>query len=183
MTRRFLVTAALPYSNGRLHVGHIAGAYLPADTYVRYLRATGASVRFICGSDDNGVAALKTAREQGRDVEELTAHFNALQKNDFRGLGIEFDIYGGTHQPEFVSIHERFSQDFFTRIHDKGYFTKRSARQLYDTEAEQFLPDRFVKGTCPNCKSPNAFGDQCEDCGRAIDQISLIDPVSVLTSE
>jgi len=179
--RRFLVTAALPYSNGRLHVGHIAGAYLPADTYVRYLRASGADVRFICGSDDNGVAALKTAREQNRTVEELTAHFNQSQKRDFDGLGIEFDIYGGTHQPDYVEIHERTSQELFLKIFEKGYFTKRKTNQLYDAQAGQFLPDRFVKGTCPHCGSPNAFGDQCENCTRSLDQIDLIDPVSVMT--
>lgn len=179
--RRFLVTAALPYSNGRLHVGHIAGAYLPADTYVRYLRATGADVRFICGSDDNGVAALKTAREKGMEVTALTAHFNKCQQTDFAGLGIQFDIYGGTHQPEYVQLHEKFSQDFFLEIHKKGLFTKRTDRQLYDTEAKQFLPDRFVRGTCPHCKSDKAFGDQCEGCGRALDQITLVDPVSVMT--
>ncbi len=180
-TQRYLVTAALPYSNGRLHVGHVAGAYLPADTYVRYLRATGADVCFICGSDDNGVAALKTAREQDRTVEELTGHFNASQQADFSGLGIEFDTYGGTHQPGFVDTHEKFSQELFLKIHDKGFFTKRTGKQLYDVKAEQFLPDRFVKGKCPNCGSDKAFGDQCEDCGRAVDQIALIDPVSVLT--
>ena len=179
--RRFLITAALPYSNGRLHVGHIAGAYLPADTYVRYLRATGAAVRFICGSDDNGVAALKTAREQGRSVEELTAGYNACQQADFAGLAIEFDIFGGTHQPDYVKYHEEFSQNFFLKIYDKGLFTKRPTKQLYDAEAGQFLPDRFVRGTCPHCGSENAFGDQCEGCGRAIDQISLLDPVSVMT--
>jgi methionyl-tRNA synthetase len=179
--RRFLVTAALPYSNGRLHVGHIAGAYLPADTYVRYLRATGAEVRFICGSDDNGVAALKTAREQNRTVEELTAHFNASQKRDFEGLGIRFDIYGGTHQPAYVRVHERFSQDFFLAIHRKGLFTKRTTQQLYDVQAGQFLPDRFVRGTCPHCGSDNAFGDQCENCGRSVDQHSLLNPVSMMT--
>ncbi len=181
MARRFLVTAALPYSNGRLHVGHIAGAYLPADIYVRYLRATGADVRFICGSDDNGVAALKTAREEGRPVEELTAHYNASQRRSFAGLGIRFDVYGGTHQPDYVRIHERFSQEFFRKIYDKGLFTKRTSRQLYDVQAEQFLPDRFVKGTCPHCKSENAFGDQCEGCGRTLEQTSLINPVSVMT--
>jgi len=180
-SRKFLVTAALPYSNGRLHVGHIAGAYVPADTYVRYLRATGADVRFICGSDDNGVAALKTAREMGESVEKLTAHFNACQKRDFDGLNIKFDIFGGTHQPDYTSTHEKFSQNLFLKIHEKGLFTKRSTKQLYDTEAEQFLPDRFVKGTCPHCKSENAFGDQCEGCGRAIDQLSLINPISVMT--
>ena len=180
-TRRFLITAALPYSNGRLHVGHIAGAYLPADTYVRYLRATGSDVRFICGSDDNGVAALKSAREQKRTVEELTGHFNASQQRDFAGLGINFDIFGGTHQPGYTETHERFSQELFLKIHAKGFFTKRSTKQLYDVEAEQFLPDRFVRGTCPHCKSDNAFGDQCENCGRSVDQISLINPKSVLT--
>ncbi len=179
--RRFLVTAALPYSNGRLHVGHIAGAYLPADTYVRYLRAAGADVRFICGSDDNGVAALKTAREQNRSVEELTAHFNQAQARDFRGLGIEFDIYGGTHQPEYVTVHERFSQDFFLKIHAKGLFVKRKTKQLFDVPAGQFLPDRFVRGKCPHCGSDNAFGDQCEECGRAMDQQTLIDPISLMT--
>jgi methionyl-tRNA synthetase len=179
--RRFLITAALPYSNGRLHVGHIAGAFLPADTYVRYLRATGADVQFICGSDDNGVAALKTAREQGRSVEELTAHFNAAQRRDFAGLHIDFDVYGGTHQPGFVELHERFSQDFFLKIHAKDLFTKRKTLQLFDTEAGQFLPDRFVRGTCPHCNSDNAYGDQCENCGRSVDQTSLLNPVSVMT--
>ncbi|GMU37179.1 MAG: methionine--tRNA ligase [Phycisphaerae bacterium] len=181
MTRRFLVTAALPYSNGRLHVGHIAGAYLPADIYVRYLRATGAEVRFICGSDDNGVAALKTAREEGKPVEELTAFYNDSQRRAFDGLNIRFDIYGGTHQPGFVETHERFSQDFFRKIYDKGLFTKRTSKQLFDVQAQQFLPDRFVKGTCPHCKSENAFGDQCEGCGRTLEQIALLNPVSVLT--
>ena len=180
-SRRLLVTAALPYSNGPLHVGHIAGAYLPADTYVRYLRATGADVRFICGSDDNGVAALKTAREKNTSVEELTAKFNASQKRDFAGLGIEFDVYGGTHQPDHVATHERFSQDFFLKIHEKGLFAKRTGKQLFDTEASQFLPDRFVRGVCPHCGSDKAFGDQCEECGRAVDQPTLINPVSLMT--
>lgn len=179
--RQFLITAALPYSNGRLHVGHIAGAYLPADIYVRYLRATGADVRFICGSDDNGVAAIKTAREQNRTVEELTAHFNQSQKQSFDGLGITFDIYGGTHQPDYVELHEKLSQEFFLRIHDKGFFNKKKTRQLYDVEAKQFLPDRFVKGTCPKCKSNNAFGDQCESCGESLDALDLIKPVSTMT--
>lgn len=181
-SRRFLVTAALPYSNGPLHVGHVAGAYLPADTYVRYLRATGADVRFICGSDDNGVAALKTARQQGRSVEELTAFFNESQKRDFAGLGIVFDIYGGTHQPGYVETHEKFSQELFLKIHEKGFFTKRKTTQLYDTKLEQFLPDRFVRGTCPHCGSDKAFGDQCEECGRSVDQTALIDPISTETN-
>jgi methionyl-tRNA synthetase len=182
MTRgQYLVTAALPYSNNRLHVGHIAGAYLPADIYVRYLRARGCRVRFICGSDDNGVAALKSAREAGISVEELTAKFNKSQRESFEGLGIKFDIYGGTHQPEFVETHKRLSQEFFLRIHEKGLFTKKTTRQLYDTEAGQFLPDRFVVGTCPDCGFESAYGDQCENCNRVMEQTKLINPKSTMT--
>ncbi len=186
--RRFLVTSGLPYSNGRLHVGHVAGAYLPADTYVRYLRARGDEVRFICGSDDNGVAGLISARKEGRSVEELTAYYNARQAADFAGLGIEFDIYGGTHQPGFVDSHNRISQDMFRVIHDKGFFVKKTTRQLYDTQANQFLPDRYVKGTCYHtmpdgtpCGYKEAYGDQCEHCGSMIDPIQLINPVSTVT--
>jgi methionyl-tRNA synthetase len=186
--RRFLVTSGLPYSNGRLHVGHIAGAYLPADTYVRYLRARGEEVRFICGSDDNGVASLISARKEGRSVEDLTAHYNAGQMAAFDGLGIRFDIFGGTHQPGFVERHEQISQEIFKTIHDHGYFEKRLTEQLYDTEAKQFLPDRYVKGTCyhkkqdgSDCLFSDAFGDQCESCGNAIEPLKLIDPVSTIT--
>jgi len=186
--RRYLVTSGLPYSNGRLHVGHIAGAYLPADTYVRYRRARGDEVRFICGSDDNGVAALISARNEKRSVVELTAMYNARQAADFRGLGIEFDIYGGTHQPAFVELHEKLSQEMFLAIERQGLFTKKVTEQLYDVEAKQFLPDRYVTGTCYHnradgtpCRSDRAFGDQCEDCGNAIDPMLLIDPRSDIT--
>ncbi|MFQ5490444.1 MAG: methionine--tRNA ligase, partial [Phycisphaerae bacterium] len=181
--QRFLITAALPYSNNRLHVGHVAGAYLPADIYVRFLRAYHGRdrVRFICGSDDNGVAALKSAREEGITVEALTAKYNAAQQRAFDGLGIKFDIYGGTHQPGFAEMHEKLSQGFFLKIYDQGLFTKRTIQQLYDTEANQFLPDRFVKGTCPHCAYEEAHGDQCENCGRAMDQTTLKNPVSTMT--
>jgi methionyl-tRNA synthetase len=186
--RRYLVTSALPYSNGRLHVGHIAGAYLPADTYVRFLRARGDDVRFVCGSDDNGVAALISAAKEGTSVEELTARYNQRQAADFEGLGIRFDIYGGTHQPGFTERHEQLSQAFFRRIHEKDLFVKKTTEQLYDTKAGRFLPDRYVKGTCYHntddgkpCNFPEAFGDQCEHCGNAIDPMLLIDPVSEIT--
>ena len=112
-TRRFLVTAALPYANGHLHVGHIAGAYLPADTYVRYRRARGDEVCFVCGSDDHGVACLISARQEGTPVEELTSHYRAHQLADFEGLGIHFDIYGGTHHPEILQLHNKLSQGSF----------------------------------------------------------------------
>ncbi|MGQ9652299.1 MAG: methionine--tRNA ligase [Phycisphaerae bacterium] len=180
--RRFLITSALPYSNGRLHVGHIAGAYLPADTYVRYLRARGDEVRFICGSDDNGVASLISARKEGKSVEELTAFYNARQAADFAGLGIRFDIYGGTHQPRFVDLHNRVSQGFFRVIHQKGYFVKKTTMQLYDVQANQFLPDRYVKGKCYNCGAEGAYGDQCEACGVSIDPMKLINPISTITN-
>lgn len=188
MSQQFLVTAALPYSNGRLHVGHIAGAYLPADTYVRYLRAQGKDVRFICGSDDNGVTALIAARKEGIPVEQLTAHYNTLQRDHFAQLGIQFDVYGGTHQPDFVKLHTRISQEIFRAIHDKGYFEKRETLQLYDSSAGQFLPDRYVRGTCYHhradgtvCGYPEAYGDQCEFCGNAIDPLKLVNPVSTIT--
>lgn len=188
MSRRFLVTSGLPYSNGRLHVGHIAGAYLPADTWVRYLRARGDDVRFICGSDDNGVASLISAKKENRPVEELTAHYNARQIADFEGLGIDFDIFGGTHQPGFVERHVEMSQGFFRAIHDKGLFVKRTTEQLFDVEARQFLPDRYVQGTCYHlrpdgnpCRYDKAYGDQCESCGNAIDPIRLIEPRSTIT--
>jgi methionyl-tRNA synthetase len=186
--RKFIVTSGLPYSNGRLHVGHIAGAYLPADTWVRYLRARGDEVRFICGSDDNGVASLISATKEGRPVQQATADYNARQARDFRGLGIEFDIFGGTHQPEFVGRHVQISQEFFREIHEKGYFVKKTVDQLYDVDAGRFLPDRYVKGTCYHlrtdgtpCESPDANGDQCEACGNAIDPMLLENPVSVIS--
>ncbi|MCH7700068.1 MAG: methionine--tRNA ligase [Planctomycetes bacterium] len=179
--RRFLITSGLPYSNGRLHVGHVAGAYLPADIYVRYLRATGAEVRFICGSDDNGVANLMAARKENTTPQELSTRYHASQQRDFAGLGIEFDIYGGTHQPDYVELHNRISQELFLSIHKKGLFTKKRTKQLFDTETNMFLADRYVKGTCPHCKKASAFGDQCEDCGAQIDPLTLIDPVSTVT--
>lgn len=186
--RKFIVTSALPYSNGRLHVGHVAGAYLPADSYVRYLRSRGDEVRFVSGSDDNGVASLISAKKEGRSVEELTRHYRELQRKDFAGLGIEFDIFGGTHQPEFVERHTQISQAFFRTIHDKGYFAKHVSEQLYDTEAEQFLPDRYVQGGCYHlrddgtpCGYKEAYGDQCESCGKAIDPIRLIEPRSTIS--
>lgn len=183
MPKRYLVTAALPYSNNRLHVGHIAGAYLPADTYVRYLRACGHDVCFVCGSDDNGVAIEISAFQENSTPEQIAIHYHDCQARDFAGLGIEFDVYGGTHHPDYVALHERFSQDFFRRIHDKGYFAKRRTKQLYDRKAERFLPDRFVRGTCHHCGYDQATGDQCEACGQMIEPLLLKNPVSVITKE
>lgn len=183
MPRRYLVTAGLPYSNGRLHVGHIAGAYLPADTYVRYLRACGRAVRFICGSDDNGVAIEIAALKSGRTPQEIATHFHQRQQKDFAGLNIEFDVYGGTHQPGYVETHERFSQEFFRRIYDQGYFTKQRTKQLYDPQAQRFLPDRYVRGKCHHCGAPGATGDQCDNCGQMIDPLLLVEPVSEISGQ
>lgn len=186
--RRFLVTAALPYSNGRLHVGHIAGAYLPADIYVRYLRSNGDDVRFICGSDDNGVAIEISSRKENTTPAELSARYNSQQRKDFDGLGVCFDIYGGTHQPEYVELHTKLSQEFFNAIHENGHFVKKTTEQLFDAKANQFLPDRYVTGKCYHnlpdgtpCGNPRANGDQCEQCGQGIDPLKLIDPISTIT--
>jgi methionyl-tRNA synthetase len=183
MSQRYLVTAGLPYSNGRLHVGHIAGAYLPADIFVRYLRACGRDVLYICGSDDNGVAIEISAVKEGKTPQEISSHFHARQKADFDGLNISFDIYGGTHQPAFQAMHERFSQEFFRRIHERGYFVKKQAKQLYDAKAKRFLPDRYVHGACPQCGATEVTGDQCDQCRWVVDPLLLKSPISVITGE
>lgn len=181
MARKFMITGALPYSNGRLHVGHVAGAYLPADIYVRYLRARGEDVRFVCGSDDHGVAIPITAAKEGKTPQEVSSFYNGRQKADFDGLGITFDIYGGTHQPGFAEGHAAFSQHFFKKVFDNGYFTKKTTKQLYDVKAAKFLPDRYVKGSCPFCNHANAYGDQCENCGKGLDPLMLGNPISTIT--
>lgn len=183
MPKRYLVTCGLPYSNNRLHVGHIAGAYLPADTFVRYMRAKGEEIRFVCGSDDNGAAIEISAMKSGQTPQEISTHYHELQKANFESLGIEFDVYGGTHQPHYQQTHEELSQDFFRRIEEKGYFSKKTTKQLYDPKAKRFLPDRYVRGTCHHCGNPDANGDQCDHCGKMIDPLLLIDPVSKITPD
>ncbi len=183
MATRYLVTAGLPYSNGRLHVGHIGGQIRPADTFVRYQRACGREVRWICGSDDNGVAIEISALKAGKSPQEISTFYHNRQKADFAGLRIDFDIYGGTHQPGFVELHERLSQEFFLRIHEKGYFTKKKTRQLYDPKAGRFLPDRYVRGICHHCGDHETYGDQCDRTGKIIDPLLLKNPVSVITGE
>ncbi len=175
--RKFTVTAALPYSNGRLHVGHIAGCYLPADTFVRYLRSRGEDVAFICGSDDYGVPVALTARKEGKTPRQVSDHYRKVQKADFKGLGIEFDTYGGTSKPP----HDEISRQFFLKAHENGYLEKRRQKQLFDPEAQMFLPDRYVEGICHHCQSPDARGDQCETCGRQIDPELLEQPRSTVT--
>lgn len=176
--KRVLITAGLPYSNGPLHVGHIAGCYLPADTYVRYLKLKGTPVRFICGSDDYGVAIMLTAEREGKTPREVAQYYNERQRAAFEGLGIDFDIYSGTSSCPF---HTEASQEFFQKVYDKGYFEKIETSQYFDESRNVFLPDRFVKGTCGYCQAPNQNGDQCENCGKTLDVDSLIDAISVFS--
>jgi methionyl-tRNA synthetase len=178
--RRVLVTSALPYSNGRLHVGHIAGAYLPADIYARYLRLRGVNVRFICGSDDHGVANMITASKEQKTPRQVAEFYNHKQKEDFDGLGISFDIYGATCSNPF---HAKTSQDLFLSLYQKGCFEKQRTRQFYDEARAMFLPDRFVKGVCGYCGTADQNSDQCENCGKILDTETLQQARSVLSGE
>lgn len=176
--RRVLVTAGLPYSNGRLHVGHLGGAYIPADIYVRYLRLTGAEVRYVCGSDDYGVAIMLTADREGKTPREVADFYRAKQVEDFGGMQISFDHYSGTSSNRF---HAQASQDFFLSLYKRGYFEKQTSRQFFDERKEVFLPDRYVKGACGYCGTPEQAGDQCENCGKVLDIDTLKNPVSVMS--
>lgn len=178
--RKLLVTAALPYSNGRLHVGHIAGCYLPADIYVRFQRLQGREVLFICGSDDHGVAIVMTSEKEGRTPAETARFYHDSHEDDFQRLGIAFDTYGATSQNPH---HFAFSQEFFSALNEKGYLEKKTSRQFFDETRDMFLPDRFVKGTCGYCGALEQNGDQCEECGKALDVDHLSDAVSVISGE
>jgi methionyl-tRNA synthetase len=178
--RKVLITAGLPYSNGRLHVGHLAGCYIPADIYARYLRLTAADVRFVCGSDDHGVAIMLSAEKEGKTPAEIANFYREKQSEDFKALGINFDIYSGTSVNPY---HAKASQDFFRTLYDKGYLEKGSTRQFYDEARAAFLPDRYVKGTCGFCGTRDQNGDQCESCGKVLDVDSLKDAKSVLSGE
>lgn len=176
--RRVLVTAGLPYSNGRLHVGHLGGAHIPSDIYVRYLRLAGANVRFICGSDDYGVAIMLAAEKEGRTPREVADFYRAKQVEDFAGMEMSFDHYSGTSSNP---LHAKTSQDFFLALYKKGYFEKQSSRQFYDERKAVFLPDRYVKGTCGFCGTVEQAGDQCESCGKVLDVDTLKDATSVMS--
>jgi methionyl-tRNA synthetase len=178
MSKRLLVTAGLPYSNGRPHVGHIAGCYLPGDIYVRFERMRGRDVRYVCGSDDHGVAIMIAAEKEGKTPAELSAFYNQKQQAAFKGLGIEFDVFGSTSQ---TPQHAPMSQSFFKAIHDKGYFEKITSQQFYDESKDMFLADRYVQGTCTYCNTPDQHGDQCENCGKLLDVDHLKDARSVLS--
>ncbi len=175
--KRHTVTAALPYANGPLHIGHIAGAYLPADIYVRNLRQRGKEVLFICGSDEHGAAITIRAMKEGTTPRAIVDKYHALMGQAFQDFGIHFDIYDRTSS----ELHRETSQGFFLKLLENGAFSVQEEQQYYDEEAKQFLADRYIMGTCPSCGNPDAYGDQCEKCGSALSPKDLIDPRSTLS--
>jgi methionyl-tRNA synthetase len=171
------VTAALPYANGPIHIGHLAGVYLPADIYVRFLRTRGREVIFVCGSDEHGVPITIRARNEGVNPQEIVDKYHAIIGKSFSEMGISMDIYSRTSN----EIHKQTSQEFFTDLYDKGSFTEVETEQFYDAEAKQFLADRYITGTCPVCSNPGAYGDQCERCGSTLSPDELLEPKSALS--
>lgn len=177
MSKRYTITAALPYTNGPLHIGHMAGVYVPADIYARYLRLKGHDVAFICGSDEHGVPITIKAKNEGVTPQDIVDHYNANIKASFKEFGISFDNYSRTS----AKIHHETASEFFTTLHAKGEFIEETNAQLYDAEAGQFLADRFVVGTCPKCGNDESYGDQCEACGTSHNATDLIKPKSAIT--
>ena len=175
--KRYLVTSALPYANGQKHIGHLAGAYIPADIYVRYLRAQKRDVVFVCGSDEHGTAIPIQAMKEGTTPQAIIDKYHVLMKENFEDLSISFDIYDRTSNP----VHHETTQEFFTYLNDRGELEIKETEQYYDEEAKTFLADRYIKGTCPNCGFESAYGDQCEKCGTALSPDELINPVSTLS--
>ena len=175
--KRTLVTSALPYANGPVHIGHLAGVYVPADIYVRYLRMRGEDVLYVCGSDEHGVPITIKARQQGCTPQDIVDKYHKIIKDSFSGLGINFDIYGRTSS----EVHEKNASDFFRKLYDEGKFITRESEQYYDPEAKTFLADRYIVGTCPKCGAEGAYGDQCEKCGSTLSPEELINPKSKLS--
>ena len=177
MSKRFTITAALPYTNGPLHIGHLAGVYVPADIYARYMRLKGHDVAFICGSDEHGVPITIKAKKEGVSPQDIVDHYNSNIKSSFKDFGISFDNYSRTS----AKIHHDTASDFFTKLYTKGEFVEETNAQLYDSKASQFLADRFVVGTCPKCGNEESYGDQCEACGTSHNATDLLNPKSAIT--
>jgi len=175
--KRYTITAALPYTNGPVHIGHLAGVYVPADIYARYLRLKGADVAFVCGSDEHGVPITIKAKKEGITPQQVVDKYHEIIKTSFQDFGITFDNYSRTS----AKIHHDTATEFFTNLHNKGEFIEEVTEQLYDTEANQYLADRFVVGTCPKCGNTESYGDQCEACGTSHNATDLIDPKSAIT--
>ncbi len=177
--KRYTITAALPYTNGPIHIGHLAGVYIPSDIYARYLRTQGKDVAFICGSDEHGVAISMKAKKEGISPQEVIDKYDGIIRKSFIDFGISFDNYSRTSS----QIHHETAQAFFKKLHDNGDFIEQETQQLYDEKANQFLADRFVVGTCPKCQNPEAYGDQCESCGSTWNATDLINPKSTITGD
>jgi methionyl-tRNA synthetase len=177
--KRYTITAALPYTNGPIHIGHLAGVYVPSDIYARYLRLQGKDVAFICGSDEHGVAISMKAKKEGISAQEVIDKYDGIIRKSFVDFGISFDNYSRTS----AKIHHDTAQEFFRKLYDNGDFIEEVTEQLYDAKADQFLADRFVTGTCPKCGNPEAYGDQCEKCGSTLNATDLINPKSTITGE
>lgn len=175
--KRTLVTTALPYANGPVHIGHLAGVYVPADIYARYLRLQGREVMLVGGSDEHGVPITIKARKEGVTPQDIVDRYHALIRDSFQEFGISFDVYGRTTS----QTHRKTASDFFRKLYDNGEFIEKSSMQLYDPEAGQFLADRYVTGKCPHCGNEHAYGDQCEACGTSLNATDLIDPKSAIT--
>jgi len=175
--KRYTVTAALPYTNGPVHIGHLAGVYIPADIYARYLRSNKRDVKFVCGSDENGVPITLKAKREGITPQEVVDKYHKIIGDSFKEFGVSFDIYHRTSS----STHHQTAADFFETLYNKGVFTEEITEQYYDEQAKQFLADRYITGTCPNCGNENAYGDQCENCGTTLNATDLINPKSTLS--
>ncbi|WP_445722198.1 methionine--tRNA ligase [Flavobacterium sp.] len=177
--KRYTITAALPYTNGPIHIGHLAGVYVPSDIYARYLRLQGKDVAFMCGSDEHGVAISMKAKKEGITPQEVIDKYDGIIRQSFLDFGISFDNYSRTS----AKIHHDTAQEFFRKLYEDGKFIEQTTEQLYDAKADQFLADRFVTGTCPKCGNEEAYGDQCEKCGSSLNATDLIQPKSTITGE
>lgn len=177
--KRYLVTSALPYANGPLHIGHLTGAYIPADIYVRYLRLCGQDVQFVCGSDEHGAAITIRAKQEGITPRQIIDKYHEINQQAFKQIGISFDVYHRTSD----ALHHKTSQEVFKQLFDRGVFTEKETEQYYDEEFKQFLADRYITGTCPRCGNENAYGDQCEKCGSSLSPTDLINPKSTLSGQ
>lgn len=177
--KRTLITTALPYANGPVHIGHLAGVYVPADIYARYMRLQGRDVTLVGGSDEHGVPITIKARKEGVSPQDIVDRYHKIIKDSFDELGISFDVYSRTTS----DIHNDTASEFFSRLHEKGEFIEKTSMQLYDEKAGQFLADRYVTGECPHCHNPRAYGDQCEACGTSLNATDLINPKSAITGE
>ena len=175
--KRYLITSALPYANGPVHIGHLAGVYIPSDIYTRYLRLRGRDVISVCGSDEHGVPITIKAKKEGITPQQVVDRYHAIIKDSFEKLGISFDIYSRTSSP----VHAETASAFFRKLYDEGKFVEQTTEQFYDEEAKSFLADRYIKGTCPKCSAEGAYGDQCEVCGSTLSPEELINPYSTLS--